>query len=174
MNKSLLASLILAVSAVLWFVFGMPQYDEWKADRVILEERKQLLADAQASQQNIARLSKEYTEQSATVERVLLALPQGRQYDYVTSSIQTIAAESGMSLSDLNVSEDSKGTAGFQSTQVKIEMSGGYPELLNFLGALERSLRLYDITKIDIAAAAGGNSGGAVNVIIQMNTYSLK
>ena len=174
MNKSLLASLVLAVSCVLWFVFGMPQYDEWKADRVILEERKQLLADAQASQQNLTRLVKEYSENEATIQRVLIALPNQRQYDYITSSIQTVVADSGLSLSKLNVAEGAKGTGGFQATQISIEMSGQYPQLLNFLDALEKSLRLYDITKISVATLSNGGNDGLVNVTIQMNTYSLK
>lgn len=173
MNKNLIGSLILGAGMILWFMFGMPQYDEWKADKKILNDRVQFLADAKIAQSNIGKLSKDYAEQEATIKKVLLALPKQKQYDYITSSLQAVAAESGMQLSEIVLS-DTKGKEDYQTVQVKVEVTGRYLGFLDLLNAIERSLRLYDITKIDVATMSTVGAGGLVTATLQISAYSLK
>ena len=173
MNKSFFAALMLGIEGVLFFVFVMPRYRELMGARDSLAERRVLLSDTRAAQQSVIDLSTEYDANAITIAQVLRALPQQRQYDYVTESIRAASVNSGMELSSFVVGEAQKGKGDFQAIPVKMELRGRYPELIIFLGSLERSLRLYDITKLDVAEA-GSDGAGSLVVTIQATAYSLQ
>jgi hypothetical protein len=55
-----------------------------------------------------------------------------------------------------------------------MELHGTYGALRQFLSELEKSLRLYDITKMEIAGAEG-TAGGSnlLTITLQLTAYSL-
>lgn len=173
MNKSFLGALIIAVTAILFFAFFMPAYDELSGASTALADRRQLLADAQSAQENVANLTRQYATNADAINRILLALPKQKQYDYLTSSIQAAAATSGVQLLTLTIAQPQKTVSEYQTIQVTAQMTGTYPAFVNFLAALEHSLRLYDIAKISLAAGEHG-SGGGLAITLQFNAYSLK
>ena len=172
MNKNLLAAIVLSGVAVLFFLFVMPRFDELSAARKTLANRTQLLADVQAAQTNLSTLNKEYAAQEASIQKILLALPARRQLDYVTSSLQNIAAQSGLQLKALTIDDTAKTTAEYQSFRIRVELTGTYVGLLQFLSNVEQSVRLYDVTKIDVAEQGGG--GRVLSISLDLVTYSLQ
>lgn len=161
----------MSVAVVLFFAFFMPLYHEYAGARRVLGERQTLLADAKAAQVNVINLSRQYMQNETTISKVLLALPKQRQYDYITSSIQGVALTSGMQLTELTIGDAVKNAGDYQSFQVHIALSGRYPELIGFLDALEHSLRLYDISRMEISE---GSTSGFLTISIQLTAYSLK
>jgi Tfp pilus assembly protein PilO len=174
MNKNLIAALLLGVAGLGFFAFLMPAYKTLQATRHSLDERKILLADMLSARENIRKLNDDYKSNEATIALVLLALPKQKQYDYLTESFQAAAQESGMDLASLSIAEAEKGTGDYQAIPIKAELSGSYPDFLSFLEALEHSLRLYDIIKVDITKSEDADRAGDLTILLQAQAYSLK
>ena len=174
MNKHTIATLLLGFSSLAFFAFIMPEYQALKGARAGLASRQLLLADLMKAQENIRTLDNQYTEQEGTIQKVLLALPKEKQYDSLTESFQAAAQQADVVLMSLNIADPQKGQGDYQIIPVKAEISGRYGELLSFLEALESSLRLYDIIKIEIAESPGGPFGSELTINLQVNAYSLK
>lgn len=170
MNRSLLGALSLGVIAVLFFVFWLPIYDEYIGYRAVFDARKVLLKDTQDTQAKIATLSREYAQNSALITKATLALPKQKQLDYITSSLQEVAAGAGTQLVGISVTDGEKSKdEQYQSLKLTVELTGSYPSVVHFIEAVEQSLRLYDIQKVDIT----GSQGGAVKATLQIITYNI-
>ncbi|MEK7616161.1 MAG: type 4a pilus biogenesis protein PilO [Patescibacteria group bacterium] len=175
MNKRLITAILFAIEGVLFFAFGLPQYRELRGAWASREARETLLQDTKIAQRSVVDLGNQYTANESTIARVLLALPKQKQYDYLTESFQAAARDHGMELSSLGIGEAQKGKGDYQVIPLKAELSGNYPSFLAFLDTLERSLRLYDITKIDITEQeVSGGFSNRLTIMIQGNAYSLK
>lgn len=172
MNKNLLAAILMSAGALLLFLFVMPQYDTWSAAREALQQRTQLLTDARAAQAQITKLNQSYTAQQSSVTKILLALPKKQQIDYLTSSIQTAAQQSGLQMKSISFGDITKGAGDYQTIKVHVELIGRYPALLVLLGNLEQSLRLYDVNRIQASEVSG--STGALTINLDLTAYSLK
>lgn len=176
MNKNFIATVLIAVSIIVGFVFVLPKYDELSVMRDTLEARRVLLADTQASEKNIQALGREYNSHEAGIKKILLALPRQRQVDYITSSIKEAANANGIQLHSLAFSDTEKiagneNTVEYQTIPVHAEFSGTYQELMHFLDTLESSLRLYDIAALSVSKGA---NGGELSIKMELSAYSLK
>lgn len=169
MNKNLLAALIIAVTCVLFFMFGMPQYREWSGARASRDSRTVLLADTKATQENLASLLAEYQGRGNAVDAILIALPPKKRYDYLTSSFQAAAEASGVVLSSFAIASGEK-KAEYEVIPISVDVSGSYGGFLDFLGQLEHSLRLYDITRISVSS---GGSTRELKILLNLTAYSL-
>ncbi len=172
MNKNLLAAILVSAEALLFFLLVLPQFNDWTAARAALDQRTRLLADAQAAQANITKLGRDYTAQQASIDKILLALPKKQRIDYLTSSIQAAAQQSGLELKSINFGATIKGKGEYQAVQIHLELSGRYPALLLLLGNLEQSLRLYDVARVQVSELSG--SSGILTINLDLLAYSLK
>ncbi len=175
MNKSLIGALLIGVASLIFFVFVMPAYDVLGQVQDAHADRVQLLADAAQAQNNLIKLNKEFKDNQDEISKILVALPQGRQLDYITASIHIAAADSGMELSSLVVTDPTllEGNT-YVTIPVSLELGGTYTQFKAFTEKLEKSLRLYDITKMDISSTDGSGLANSLSITLQLVTYSLK
>ena len=175
MNKNLIAAIMLAVEGTLFFVFVMPQYKTYAGAKESLKSREVLLADTRSAQKRIASLQKDFDEKNTIVQKAIRALPKQRRYDDLTETFQVAASSTGVQLSSLTIGEVQKTTGNYIAFPIKAELRGGYREFLTFLETLERSLRLYDITKVDISQTGATDSFSSSLIInMQITSYSLQ
>ena len=171
MNKNLLAAILMSTEALLLFVVVLPQFDRWSAAREALSQRTQLLADATAAQANIVKLNQSYSAQKTSIDKILIALPPKQHLDYLTSSIQSAAQQSGVELKAINFGSAAAGKGEYRATQIHLELAGRYPALLMLLGNLEKSVRLYDVARVQVS---GSGSAGSLAINLDLIAYSLK
>ncbi len=171
MTKPLLGVAILLVTIILIFVFLAPSYDQLKAVKSVLEGRETLLANAKLARDNIILLDKQYGENSEAIKRLLIALPVGKEVDYLTSSINTATADSGVLVSAISFSDPIK-KENYQEIPIKMDVSCSYLDCINFMRSLELSLRLYDVKKISITQSSQGES--LLNLSMNLSAYSIK
>lgn len=171
MNKHLLGAIFMGTAALLFFVFVMPKFSEFSAARATRAQRTRLLADSEKAQARVEELAEQYEANRASLQKIFAAFPKNRQLDYVTSSIHTAAQQSGLELKSLAIGNADKKKGEYETSQVRLELSGRYAGMLQFLGNLESSVRLYDIEKLDVAEAS--ESGGFLTITLILNTYSI-
>ncbi len=175
MNKDLLASLIFGIGCFLFFVLVVPRYSVLGDYRSIIETRKALLSDRQTEKQNFSALASQYQSQKADIDKINTLLPANKQIDYIVSSTQTAAQQTGMQLNGLTVSGGNEFSAlPYKKTFIRAEVSGTYPSLLNFFGEIEKNLRLYDVMELNIGKDPLSIGGNLLNFDIKLNAYNLK
>ena len=175
MNKSFLGAVIMGITAVLFFVFFMPSYNAYVHAREVRQERIKLLKEVTATQANILKLSAEYETNKDSIQRILLALPERRQVDYITSSLESAVTMAGMQLSAISIGQAQRAeNTNYQTIPVSVKLVGTYTQFLDFTGKLEKSLRLYDITKIDLASSGVDSTANTLSINFELQAYSLK
>ncbi|MEK7583473.1 MAG: type 4a pilus biogenesis protein PilO [Patescibacteria group bacterium] len=171
MNKNLFATILISAELILFFLVVLPRFDDWSAAREAHTQRTALLADTEAAQKNIVKLNQDYVGQQASINKILLALPRKKQLDYLTSSLQAAAQQSGLELRSISFGDAAKKKGEYQVIEMHIELFGRYPALLTMLGNLEQSLRLYDVSRIQVSELSG--STGSLNITLDLVAYSL-
>ena len=168
-----LAAIILALALFLLFVLAVPQYDEIKAAKAVIASRRALLDERTMLLDSVRTLDEQVQLRQNEVSKISTFLPEHKQIDEVVSSIQEIAAQSGLQLSSLTTAKTSfSSETGRENIIIGVDAVGTYPSFVNFLKLLEQNLRLYDI--FEITAATSATAVGQVNFSLKINAYYLK
>ena len=106
-------------------------------------------------------------------QRLAKLIPDNIDSVRLIIDVNNVASDFGMTLRGINVSE-SLGDAPrkdatlavpdsrrYSSVALDFSVSGVYTNLVSFLGALEKSLRIVDVTSIDITDGSGSDGGSA-------------
>lgn len=175
MNRGTLSSIILALTLIVFFVLVMPQYDSIKIFRETVAAREALFAERSAIISRIQELERQAEARQADIDRLTTFMPQGKQMDEIVSSLEKVAANSGMQLTVITTSEAGTATAEDQKRVfVSVDLTGTYPNLINFLKSLEQSLRLYDVSEIVVSPATAAGLGNNLNFALKMHAYYLE
>jgi len=153
MFRRIIAILIIIASILAVVLFAAPRYNNTKALRAEVTELEDALSKAAELRSERARLVDTYntmTEQDR--QRLRTLLPDSVDNVKLSIDIEQLAARHGLVLKDANVEEARNvvADAGLASQSLgTIEMNlsflGGYDAFVNFLGDLERSLRIIDV-----------------------------
>jgi len=176
MNKSIVASFILALAAFALIGFVYPQFQSVMDTRAEFEEKEEALALKQKAQTNIRSLKSEYDAHSDDVNTISVFLPSEERIEYIITSIETAANQSGVQLSSIDISEGlksskSKDSSQYETAAISLEVKCSYDSLKTMLSSLERSLRIYDVTNIGIQP---DDYGSSLDVSLELKTYHLK
>lgn len=175
MNRGTLSSIIAALAFIMFFVLVMPQYDAIKLFRETVAARETLFAERSAIISRIQELERQAETRQADIDRLSTFMPQGKQIDEIVSSLEKIAANSGMQLNVITTSEAGAATAEDQKRVfISIDLTGTYPNLINFLKSLEQNLRLYDVSEIIVSPATITGPGNNLNFALKMYAYYLE
>lgn len=159
----------------MFFVLVMPQYDSIKIFRETVAAREALFTERSAIISRIQELERQAEARQADIDRLATFMPQGKQMDEIVSSLEKVAANSGMQLTVITTSEAGTATAEDQKRIfVSIDLTGTYPNLINFLKSLEQSLRLYDVSEIVVSPATVAGLGNNLNFALKMHAYYLE
>ena len=129
--------------------------------------------------------------QKSNVERLEQAVPSQEYRPELISMMENLANQNGLNLMniDINAIQEAlpkKGEAVAQKPirklKVVLELNGTYSSFKNWLEAMEKNLRLMDVSKISFAVKESKSSSGqvlsAINPVfdfsVELNTYVLK
>ena len=178
MNRTLIASIIVAAGAFAFFVLVLPEFTSVKNTRAALQVRQALIEEKNTELKNIAELNKQYKARQASIVKLTTFMPELKRVDQVVSSIQQIANQSGLSLAAMSTAAaaETGEATGYKKTFVSFDVVGQYPPFVNFLKLLEQNLRLYDIFEIigSMTSKVGGGGQNLVNFSVKLNAYNLK
>lgn len=175
MNRGTLSSIIAALAFLMFFVLVMPQYDAIKLFRETVAARETLFAERSAIISRIQELKRQVEAKQADIDRLTTFMPRGKQIDEIVSSIEKVAADSGMQLTVITTS-DAGAVTGEEQKRIfiSIDLIGTYPNLVNFLKFLEQSLRLYDVSEVVVSPATITGPGNSLNFALKMHAYYLE
>jgi Tfp pilus assembly protein PilO len=173
--KNIISILVIIASIGIFFGVVKPKYADIKVQREevesykdTLEESKKLDAMVKSLETQINSLDRE------NMSKLEKLIPDTISNVNLIIDINNIAANSGLTLRNIELKEVASGKSNskalYDSIDLSFNVSASYESFLSFLGTLERSLRLVDITNISFAPGDADRYDFKVTV----RTYWLK
>src|SRR3989338_9378373 len=171
MNKSTLASFILALSTFIFIGLVLPQYSDLQSQRKDLKSQEEKLARTKEGIVSLEALKNIYNEHLTDADNLNIFLPHDANRDHIITSLEKASEESGMRLKDVSINADSQSqTSNYDGISIQISSEGSFDGAMTFIDKLEKSLRLYDIRSVSFKPLSDSNS---VNMSFDILTYKL-
>lgn len=162
--KNLIGSILIGIAAFLFWVLILPTYDGRSSLLTEIEVRS---ADLEMKNQLISRaeeLDKEFQGKYAELKRLALIVPSEKHVDELITIVEDMFSANGIPLNDLLLAVDDSPVSNLPYSLVNMDFNftASYDSTVNFLYSVEKSLRLFDATSLDIninerGAADGGD-----------------
>src|SRR3989344_5383805 len=93
--KNLIATILIAVSAFIFWTNILPKYEGVSALRPVIEEKKSLLASRIEIVEKLKNLQKEYENRYNELQRLALVAPRNKSIPEFISTIEDISSKTG-------------------------------------------------------------------------------
>jgi hypothetical protein len=193
MTRTLFSLIFLAAAGGLFFFYTKPAYDGVRLRQAEIQQYDQALNKAAELQRLKQQLLSKYNAFNPTdVDRLHKLLPDHVDNVRLVLDLDTLASQYGFALQNVVINAPGTGTAGadsgaeqvsigpnrqtYDSLTLKFATSGTYPKFVEFINALEGSLRLVDVVNLTLDADAGAPIDGEpiYRFDITLRTYWLK
>lgn len=194
MTRTLFSLVFLAAAGGLFFFYTKPAYDGVRTAQAEILQYDQALSKAAELQRLKQQLLSKYNAFNPTdVDRLHKLLPDHVDNVRLVLDLDTLAGQHGFALQNVVINAPGTGTAGanaatqpqpsigpsrqtYDSLTLKFATSGTYPNFVEFMNALEGSLRIVDVVNLTLDADAASPLEGEpiYRFDITLRTYWLK
>lgn len=178
-DRPIAIALILFTILLLAFFLVVPEYKNFRGLQADLSEKT---AEFNAQHDYYSAINKTYFDlrsRQEDIKKIDDALPQDPNLGRLIYYFQKTASENGMMIKDLFLSKSSSAVSANNANSsnivkdlvFSIGLIGDYPSLGNFIIALEKSARLFEITNISFGSSQIQSSSSTPQFDIQQ-TYN--
>lgn len=165
--------LFLAALAIgLWILW--PLYGDIQAALLSREQNRDNLAQRIKLTENLERLISQYNERGQDIASLGKAVPSGQNIPELLVNLEAIASESGLIFGSVNFKPKDLKAPGIKTLIGEIRVKGSYPDFQNYLKALEKSLRIFDVVNVSFSGVSPGQTGAKIDSLefnLTVNTY---
>lgn len=184
----IIATLLIIGAGAIFFMFTQPTFDSLQGARAQSDQYDQALQKAAELQQlKQSLLSRFNSFNPADLDRLRTMLPDSVDNIRLILDLDNMAENYGMALQNVVVNTPqttaagaigavSTGGAKYSSLTLQFSTHGTYQQFKQFLGDLEKSLRVVDLVALDIQPDSTGTKGAEPSFSYDMTirTYWLK
>lgn len=189
MIRMIIAAILIIAAGAVFFVYTQPTFDSLQSARAQSSEYDQALAKAAELQQLKNSLLSRYNSfNPSDLNRLQIMLPDSVDNIRLILDLNNMAATYGMALQNVVVNAPlstptgaistlSAGGQKYGSLTLQFSTNGTYTQFKQFLGDLERSLRIVDIETISIQSSSAPTAPGvspSFTYNMTVRTYWLK
>lgn len=178
-DKMVLLFLSLFFSALIMFIFLVPQYEQMKIKEMEIELAKETLESKRDIVIKLASFNRTYKDINETeINKMYNLLPDNNNFEEHLASIDKIARINGILIKDISFSEhqkQKKQSANIDENSLKIanislSVKSDFPNFISFLNSLEKSIPTVNIKDISIVKNKAENKDNNLeNVKIDEN-----
>lgn len=173
--KYLILPLILFFAALaIGFWVLSPLYGDIQSAIALKEQNQDNLSSRKKLTENLQRLVSQYNERGKDIASLNKAIPSGQNIPELLVNLEAIASESGLIFESVNFKPKDLKAKGIKTLVAEIKVKGSYPNFLNYIKALEKSLRIFDVTGVSFAGVSPGQIGAKTDALefnLIVNTY---
>lgn len=170
--SKLVPALIIMGSALALFIFVLPNYDSIRELQEAIVVRKEILSDRESLIKKIGDLNRTFQSNLVNVAKISSALPKDKKLAELTSSINTISAQSGADLVSAKYSVSGrKKEKEFDVVFVELRLSGTYQSFTKFLELTEQNIRISDVKSVNISPE--GKDANLLKIGVNFDAYFL-
>jgi len=184
LNKPITIILLVILTAVLVFLFVLPQYQVMREKQTGLSGKQALYNGQNIYYANIAKLIAGIEQRKEPLEKVSSSLPGELALAPLVYFFQEKAQETGSSVKSIVFLDSSPATdvaaktgKKVRSVSFSINLLGNYQSLKGFLLALEKSSRMFEVSTISFASPKDQQNpalspGQSYDFKLQVKTYT--
>lgn len=184
-NKPITIVILLVIGLVIIFLFVIPKYQESNALQGDLIQA-QFQYDNQADYyQRVSKILSSIKSKQDSLEKMNSALPSEAALAPIVSFLQRKAVENGLTMKSVVFSKETptaygqlypadSGDATIKDLTFAVNLSGQYQGLRNFLSALDRSARLFEVNIISFSALEPSQTLPPQKNILQMYHFQIE
>ena len=154
---------------VLW-----PLYGDIAAATLLRKQNQDNLTQRKKLTENLERLISQYNERERDIASLNKAIPNGQNIPELLVNLEALASENGLIFENVNFKPKDLKAPGIKTLTMDINVKGSYPDFLNYLKALEKSLRIFDVTSVSFSGISPGQANakiGNTGFNLKINTY---
>lgn len=141
---------------------------------LLREQNQDNLAQRKKLTENLERLISQYNERNSDIASLGKAIPSDKNIPELLVNLEAIASENGLVFGNVNFKTKDFNAKGVKILITEIRVKGSYPAFLNYLKALEKSLRIFDVINVSFSGISPGQISAKIdnmefNLIV--NTY---
>ncbi len=149
---------ITALAATFWVL--LPLWTSTQAALELKKENENNLAQREELTANLGRLIGQYNGRAGDLTSFSKAIPVGQNIPELLINLEALASENNLIFSGVNFKPKDLKAPNVKTLIIEIKVKGSYPAFQNYLKAMEKSLRLFDVTRISF----NGITPGQINV----------
>ncbi len=174
MARSIISLFFLGVAAVVFFAFSRPNFDAVKA----LREKQAAFDSVLASSKQLQKIRDDVLAQynsitQSDLDRLNKLLPSRMKPIKIVLEIENMAKKHNLILKNVDVKrppEKKKDAFGekkepYEAIPISISVVGPYDSFIPFLGDLQRSLSLIDVTRLGFSSGKGDSYDYGINAL---------
>ncbi len=189
--RFILQILLIAIGAISFFVYVMPQYKDMSSLKAQVVEYDNALNNAKELQQKRDEILASYNSVSNLnkdrLEKLLPDIDQGKATSgsiALILEIDKIASNNGIRITDLSFTDSTKGdgskdlieisSSDYVTSNVSFKMQSTYTNFLAFVDDLEKNLRIVDIKRINFSVPTPTRDKPNVNTNLFEYSFDLQ
>lgn len=157
--KYLILPLILFVAAaaiIFWIL--LPLWTSVQAALELKKENENNLAQREKLAANLEHLISQYNERANDLTSFSNAIPAGQNIPELLINLEALASENGLIFSGVSFKPKDFKASNIKTLIMEIKVKGSYSAFQNYLKAMEKSLRLFDVASISFNGVAPGQA----------------
>lgn len=163
---------IAAVAIIFWIL--LPLWASTQAALELKKENENNLAQREKLTANLERLIGQYNERANDLASFSKAIPAGQNIPELLINLEALASENGLIFSGVSFKPKDFKASNVKTLIMEIKVKGSYSAFQNYLKAMEKSLRFFDVTSISFNGVAPGQANVNLNNLefnLSVNTY---
>lgn len=167
--------LLLALIILGGYYFWWPKYQEFAEKKLEVEKKDEDIKQKEEYLQELNALSEKLKEYQPALSKIDIALPADFSIAALYNFLRKVSAENGLILTEQNLAGlyTQKGTLQerVQKIPFAISLSGSYSAFKNFLLAIYKNEKLFDVNSISFSSAQEGKDMFSFKLELQTYTY---
>ena len=161
--------ILFAVSLAVIFWILLPIYNDIKLTIDLKKQSENSLNDRIKLSSNLEALIGQYNQRSDDVSTFNKIIPEGQNIPELLVNLEALASENGLIFSGVDFTTKDLKALGVKTLIMAVRVKGSYISFKNYLSAMEKSLRIFDVMSISFS----GISRGATNINLNNLEFNL-
>lgn len=161
-----------SLAIILWIL--LPIYNDIKLTAELKKQNESNLNDRIKLSSSLKGLVGQYNQRLNDVNSFSRVIPEDQSIPELLVNLEALASENGLTFSGVNFTPKNPKMPGVKTLTIAVKVKGSYPAFKNYLSAMEKSLRIFDVMSISFSGISRGTSNINVNNLdfnLIINTY---
>ncbi|MBI4919744.1 type 4a pilus biogenesis protein PilO [Candidatus Azambacteria bacterium] len=161
-----------AIAAIFWIL--LPLWNNIQSALELKKANAENLAQREKLAANLRHLIGQYNERASDFVSFSQAVPAGQNIPELLVNLEAAASENGLIFSGVDFKPQDSTSLKIKVLKMDIKLKGSYPNFQNYVKALEKSLRLFDVAAISFNGIRPGEINVNPNNLefnLSVNTY---
>jgi len=165
--------LLIAAAAIIFWLL-LPLWHSTQAALELKKDNENNLAQREKLAANLEYLISQYNERANDLASFSKAITVGQNIPELLINLEALASENSLIFSGVNFKPKDLKAPNIKTLVMEVKVKGSFPAFQNYLKAMEKSLRLFDVTSISFNGIAPGQTNINLNNLefnLSVNTY---